>query len=68
MSLIGGTWTCHVCKEERPDRFISVFKRAGLIANRFPFTENIRYCNDRESCRRGAADVHLMLESGGSAS
>jgi hypothetical protein len=58
--MIGETWTCHVCKEERPDRFISVFKRAGMLADRFPITENVRYCNDREDCRRRAPEVHFL--------
>lgn len=47
------TWTCHVCKDERPDRFISVFKR-DTIRNGVPVGENIRFCNDRPACIEGA--------------
>lgn len=53
------TWTCHVCKEERPDAAISVFKRdhhEGAVK----FTENIRYCNDRVGCAAGAPTVNFL--------
>ncbi len=47
------TWTCHVCKQERPDAKISVHTQrvdlGGITAKR-----NTRYCNDRKSCREGA--------------
>lgn len=46
------TWTCMVCKDERPDAAISVAHRplAGL-ENAFPGTRlNLRYCNDRPAC------------------
>lgn len=51
------TWTCHICKENRPDAKISVLKKTveklssqvgGIV------TENIRYCNDRSECIEGA--------------
>lgn len=44
------TWTCHICKQERPDAFISVYQRKY---SEF-ITENIRYCNDIAECREGA--------------
>lgn len=46
------TWTCHICGDERPDVRISVYS--------FPIdglpnaTRNVRYCNDRPECFRGA--------------
>ncbi len=51
------TWTCHVCRDRRPDAAISVHKidlsaEAGLPAG--AFTVNVRYCNDRPACRVGA--------------
>jgi hypothetical protein len=58
--MIGETWTCHVCKEERPDAAISVLSKPGLLAGRFPFTENVRYCNDRPACIAGAKDVSFL--------
>ena len=47
------TWTCHVCKEERPDNKISVLKKPLEIGG-FTGSENIRYCNDRQACIDGA--------------
>lgn len=55
-----GTWTCHVCGYERPDRFISVHKHHRELIPGVPFTENVRYCNDRPACREGAASVHFV--------
>jgi len=51
------SWTCHVCGEERPDRSISVrvhdnSEKLGLPSG--TFQENIRYCNDKESCIEGS--------------
>jgi len=58
------TWTCHICDEERPDAQISVFKRTYPIADAPGATmqENIRYCNDRESCAK-AAETYTFLGS-----
>jgi hypothetical protein len=44
------TWTCHVCGDVRPDNRISVYQRHSMLAGRFPYTENVRYGNDREAC------------------
>lgn len=57
------TWTCHVCKDNRPDRFISVFKRE-LVRNEVPLTENIRHCNDRPACIAGAT-TYSHFDKGG---
>lgn len=51
------TWTCHVCGEKRPDAMISVYSTKvdygyGVIAD-----VNVRYCNDKQSCRDGAPNV-----------
>jgi hypothetical protein len=51
------SWTCHVCGENRPDRLISVrvhdnSEKLGLPSG--TFQENIRYCNDKESCIGGS--------------
>jgi len=49
------TWTCHICREERPDARISVWtKPLGLPG--VEGTQNIRYCNDRQECIDGAKD------------
>ena len=53
------TWTCHVCKEERPDDKISVHSRKTMRGG-VEFQENVRYCNDRPECAEGAqAYSHL---------
>ena len=46
------TWECHICGETRPDDKISVMSKP-LVSNGKVFpggTENIRYCNDKQSC------------------
>lgn len=55
-----GTWTCHVCGAERPDRLISVERHERELAPGIPVTENVRYCNDRQGCREGARDVTFL--------
>ena len=50
------TWTCHVCGDERPDRFISVFKAKHMVGA-VEVQTNIRYCNDRPECAGGAPEV-----------
>lgn len=42
-------WTCHVCGDERRDHQINVRSTLRKI-NGVRMTENVRYCNDRESC------------------
>jgi len=48
------TWTCHICKEERPDAKISVLKKPLNLGGGITASENIRYCNDRPTCIEGA--------------
>jgi len=57
MNLDDITWTCHVCGVERPDRFISVEKRVGVLAGGVEIGVNVRYCNDRPECVTGAGPV-----------
>ncbi|KKN38028.1 hypothetical protein LCGC14_0757400 [marine sediment metagenome] len=50
-------WACHICGDKRPDTMISVYtsiKRIGESPHTIPFTQNVRYCNDRPSCIEGA--------------
>jgi hypothetical protein len=46
------TWTCHFCKDERPDDKISVAHRPVMgMEDYFPRAQwNLRYCNDRPEC------------------
>lgn len=57
--MIGGTWHCHVCGEERPDPAISVYKRAPVIDGR-RIEQRVRYCNDRSECAAAAPAVTFM--------
>lgn len=55
--MFGDTWTCDICKTERPDARISVhripiLKKDGVeIGHR-----NIRYCNDNDECYEKAKE------------
>lgn len=56
------TWVCAVCGETRPDDKISVHKKDLSKDHGFPpgtFVHNIKYCNDREDCIKGAPNVGL---------
>lgn len=53
------TWTCHICKEERPDSKISVYTRNRTMGP-VEFQENIRHCNDKSSCISGAEHVTFV--------
>ncbi len=51
------TWKCHICGDERPDEYISVFTRDTSANNMLPpgtVTQNVRYCNDKEDCTEKA--------------
>lgn len=47
------TWTCHICKRERPDEKISV-KTHRRKMDGWYFQENVRYCNDNPECEKAA--------------
>lgn len=55
------TWTCHICEEERPDAKISVLSKdlgiPGVVAQ-----QNIRHCNDKQSCIEGAKEFSFIKE------
>ena len=50
--LTGLSWTCHICKENRPDARISVLTKPveKYKDTEMKIVENIRYCNDRPDC------------------
>lgn len=54
------TWTCHVCKDERPDDRISVFKSTAMLEGGIQVQQNVRYCNDRPDCGAKAPDVDFF--------
>jgi len=54
---------CDVCHEVRDDRWISVFQTDMSEAHLLdPGTvlQNVKYCNDKESCRTDARKVHFI--------
>ncbi len=53
------TWSCHVCGRERPDAMISVKSRRVMFYGGVTAQENVRHCNDRQSCIDGAEDVRF---------
>jgi len=57
------TWNCDICKKEREDEFISVFKHDRSEEHDLPegtFTENVKYCNDDLDCSAKAKDyIHF---------
>lgn len=44
------TWKCHICGENRPDARISVRSTPLMINGRELGQQNVRYCNDKQSC------------------
>ena len=58
------TWTCHICKEERPDDKISVITKPLTISGRHCGEQNIRYCNDRPECLKGAQSKDFFAKGG----
>jgi hypothetical protein len=44
------TWACHICGDVRPDDKISVYSKPLMLAGGVTADENIRYCNDKQSC------------------
>lgn len=56
-------WTCHVCGEKRPDAQISVFKSDISAEHGLPprtMQQNVRYCNDKETCKEGAKTFRFV--------
>ena len=54
------TWTCHICKRERPDDKISVSSKAIRIDGRIVGQQNIRYCNDNPECIEGVKTFSFL--------
>lgn len=50
------TWKCDICREERPDAFISVYKVDITPKNLPPgsVVRNVKYCSDDPACKNGA--------------
>ena len=54
MNLSDITWTCHICGERRPDNKISVFTSEVDRGFGIVITQNVRYCNDKDTCIEAA--------------
>lgn len=54
------TWTCHVCGDTRPHRVIAVCRIEHDVGV-MHYTENVRYCVDREHCAGRAGLGHAEL-------
>jgi hypothetical protein len=54
-----GTWSCHVCGDERPDEKVSVHQTRREIGG-VTITQNVRYCNDRPDCVTGAPGISFF--------
>lgn len=59
LNLDDMTWTCMVCADIRPDRFISV-RTHYRDFHGVEVSEHIRYCNDRQECIQGSKTIHLL--------
>ena len=53
-------WTCHICKEERPDDKISVLSKPMVISGQVVGAQNVRYCNDKPECRQKVQDFDFF--------
>ena len=54
------TWSCHICKEVRPDDKISVVTKPLTINGKTVGHQNIRYCNDKPECIEKATDFDFF--------
>lgn len=54
------TWRCAICHEERPDNKISVLSKPIIIDSKVCGEQNIKYCNDKESCIELAKDFSFF--------
>jgi len=54
------TWKCHICGEERLNNKISVLTKPLIINGLACGEQNIRYCNDRQSCVDGAKEFSFF--------
>ena len=57
------TWSCHICKAERPNNRISVFKSDQSASYDLPIgtvEQNVRYCNDNTDCEEKAKTFSFM--------
>jgi hypothetical protein len=59
------TWTCHICRRERPDAQIAVWEHQRSLPYLGPghavnFHEYVRFCRDDAACRERAKAFHFV--------
>ena len=62
------TWSCHICKEIRPDAKISVKSTTKKIPYHakdiLGMQTNVRYCNDNADCEEQAKTYSFLRKEG----
>lgn len=56
------SWKCHICGDSRPDAKISVRSTPLMINGRECGSQNIRYCNDKQSCIEESKTFSFMKD------
>jgi hypothetical protein len=56
------SWKCHICGENRPDARISVRSTPLIINDMEVGSQNIRYCNDKQSCIEESKTFSLIKD------
>jgi hypothetical protein len=56
------SWTCHVCGDKRPDAQISVRTSPIIVNGRELGSQNVRYCNDKQSCIEKSKTFSFMKD------
>ena len=54
-------WRCDVCDTERANRFISLRCKRGLDRRGNELQVNIKYCNDKTTCKE-QAEHHKLFD------
>jgi hypothetical protein len=59
------SWTCHICKRERPDALIAVVttdlsSERGLEAG--TLKQNVRYCAGSKACKEAAKTYRFLKQ------
>lgn len=57
------TWTCNICKEERPDHMIAVHTTEKMYPGGVRLFVNTRYCVDKPDCINAAPHYSHFRES-----
>ena len=50
LNTIEVVWSCHICREIRPDNLIGVLQKPFVVNGMVIGTQNVRYCLDKPAC------------------